>query len=159
MSERIEPLSGGCLCGAIRYEVADAPYWVGYCHCGICKKAFGGPFGLFINFRKADVSFIRGRASVYPSSRSGERGFCSNCGTPLFMQVREDSPEAKVESSLAGEKYAGLRRGDFIALSLGSLDHPEEWAPQEHVFAENELHWLQLDDGLPRDTSGKGGET
>lgn len=157
MTDQATANTGGCLCGAIRFEVTETPYWAGYCHCAMCKKAFGGPFGLFVNFRKSGVTFVRGLPSVYPSSKSGERGFCSNCGTPLFMQVRQDSPERDVKSSLTGAQFAGLTRGDFIALSLGSFDHPEEWSPQEHLFIEHKLNWLHLEDGLPRDTSGKGG--
>jgi hypothetical protein len=45
------PVTGGCLCGAIRYESSEEPYAVAYCHCDSCKKALGGVFGVSAFFR------------------------------------------------------------------------------------------------------------
>ena len=151
------PITGGCLCGAVRYAVIEQPYWAGYCHCGMCKRAFGGPFGMYVNFRKEAISLIQGEPTLYRSSGSMERGFCGNCGTPLLMQTREGSPEAKAESGLAAQFYPGIRRGECLALAVGSLDHPENCEPIEHVYSQQELAWLKLDDGLPRDDTGRGG--
>ena len=115
-------LTGGCLCGDIRYEVQESPYWGGYCHCNMCKRALGSPFGAFSNFRKRTFKFTQGTPMLYRSSESIERGFCGKCGTPLLMQIREGTPEWEVESSLTGEGDQKLRRGEGIALSVGSLD-------------------------------------
>ena len=73
------------------------------------------------------------------------------------MQTREGSPEAKAESGLAAQFYPGIRRGECLALAVGSLDHPENCEPIEHVYSQQELPWLKLDDGLPRDDTGRGG--
>ncbi len=151
------PITGGCLCGAIRYQADDQPYWVGYCHCDMCKRAVGGPFQVAALFRKLAVDFTQGAPTLYQSSESGERGFCGRCGTPILMQVRKGSPEAEVESALAAQLYPGFRRVDGIAITLGSLDCPEQFAPVEHIYAHRELPWLNINDGLPRDATGRGG--
>lgn len=44
------PVTGGCLCGAIRYQADAAPEWVAYCHCRMCQKALGSIFGVFAAF-------------------------------------------------------------------------------------------------------------
>jgi len=45
-----EKTTGGCLCGAVRYESTKPPIWVGYCHCRMCQKAYGNLFGIFAAF-------------------------------------------------------------------------------------------------------------
>lgn len=70
------PLTGGCQCGAVRYEVRAAPRKPHVCHCRMCQKAFGGPFAALAVFRSSEVV---------------ERGFCRDCGTPLtFRYVNTD---------------------------------------------------------------------
>ena len=154
----IEKITGGCHCGDVRYEITEKPYWEGYCHCNMCKKAFGSPFGMFSNYRKTAVTFTKGSPKLYLSSPSVERGFCGNCGSPLLMQIKEGTAEWEVETGLAGEGYEGLRRGECIALSVGTLDHPENVKPISHGFPHREMPWLKLHDGLPRETSGFGAE-
>ena len=51
MAEKHLPITGGCLCGAVRYEVSQLPDDdVGYCHCRMCQKATGALFGYFVIF-------------------------------------------------------------------------------------------------------------
>ena len=148
MAEMTMPITGGCLCGAVRYEVSEPPFRVGYCHCGMCKRAFGGPFALFVDFRKQAVRFTKGAPTLYQSSSWGERGFCSNCGTPLLFRYREGTPVG--ESRLSADPYPEVRRSELIGFGLGSLDKPEDFRPSEHGFADSQIPWLVIDDGLPR---------
>ena len=74
------------------------------------------------------------------------------------MQVKEGTDEWEVETGLAGEGYEGLKRGECIALSVGSLDQPENVKPVSHGFPHREMPWLNLQDGLPRETTGFGAE-
>ena len=87
------PITGGCQCGAVSYEISEMPYWVGYCHCDMCKRAVGGPFQVGVLFRKQAVNFTQGVPALYPSSDSAERGFCGRCGTPILMQISESNGE------------------------------------------------------------------
>lgn len=80
-------MSGGCLCGAVRYTLATRPSHMDVCHCGMCRR-FGGGFGLNvpvdgITWQGADA--IR----VYQSSDWAERGFCGICGSSLFYRIAQ----------------------------------------------------------------------
>jgi hypothetical protein len=150
MSDKNLPITGGCLCGAVRYEVSEEPYWVGYCHCDMCKRALGGPFGVWINFRKQSVTYVAGLPNFYQSSLSTERGFCGSCGSPLMMRMRQGSPGARAESGPARKHYPGITRGECVALALGSLDHPERYPPVEHGCADRRIPWLLINDNLRR---------
>ncbi len=150
MTEKTMPITGGCLCGAVRYEVKEEPYFVGYCHCDMCKRAFGGPFGVFVCFHQQAFTFIRGAPTLYQSSSFAKRGFCAQCGTPLLMLILEGTPEGESVSVLANERYPGMRRAEAINLSIGCLDHPAEFEPTEHSCVDRQLPWLKINDGLPR---------
>ena len=131
-------ITGGCLCGAVQYEVTQQPddsmSSIGYCHCRMCQKALGGLFAYFVVFSGPNIGetfkFTRGEPKYYRSSEWGERGFCSECGTPLVM-----------------------RDLDSFGVMIGSLDHPEVFPPKSHSGIESQVPWLKIDDGLPRWTT------
>ncbi len=130
MAGKTLPVTGGCLCGAIRYESTAPPNWVSYCHCRICQKAYGALFGLFAAFPEAAFRYTRGAPKYYRSSPRARRGFCRDCGSPVDFRY-DDRRE----------------RGVLI----GTLDRPEEWpADRRHNGIESEVPWLVIDDGLPR---------
>jgi len=103
-------LSGGCLCEAIRYRCTAQPCDVHYCHCRLCQKAFGNLFAVFGLLPRTALTFTRGRPRHYRSTPYAERGFCQSCGTPLTFRYL---------------------RSDWIAVSIGSLDHPEAAQPKK----------------------------
>ena len=78
-----QTLSGGCLCGAVRFTAAPKSGEVGACHCGMCRKWTAGPFLVLdcADTLKVDDPTNLG---VYRSSEWAERCFCKTCGTPLF---------------------------------------------------------------------------
>lgn len=127
-----EKITGGCLCGAVRYEATRHPGDdIGYCHCRTCQKALGALFGCFVVFSGPNIDetfkFTRKRPKFYKSSAWAERGFCPDCGTPLVMR------------DLVG-----------YAVTIGSLDHPEDFQPVGHSGIESQVPWLKIDDDLPR---------
>jgi hypothetical protein len=83
-------LTGGCQCGAVRYRVEGALGRASICHCRMCQKAFGGPFGALVSARRADLAWTRGERSVFASSNKVQRGFCAACGTPLTFEYAGD---------------------------------------------------------------------
>ena len=131
-----DKITGGCMCGSIRYEASAQPFWSGYCHCRTCQRATGGPFGLFVDFRRDELKFSKGKPKIYHSTPWGERGFCANCGSPISMGYR-------------GE-HMSKERLECIGIYVGSLDEPEIAHPTEHQAVETQLPWLVVDDGLPR---------
>lgn len=121
-------LHGGCLCGQVRYQVVvDKPEGY-YCHCRMCRLAFGNTRVAFFNVRQDRVQWQGQAASRYASSKIAVRGFCGHCGTPLSFA------------------FNGSERMD---LSVGSLDEPERIRPMSHVSIETRLENWHADDGLP----------
>ena len=75
MGEKIMPITGGCLCDAVRYETTEPPSNVSYCHCRKCQKAYGQTSGIFAIFVKGVLRFTKGEPKYYKSSAWMERGF------------------------------------------------------------------------------------
>lgn len=129
MTERI---SGGCACGAVRYELKSAPFDAGWCHCRICQLTSGAPAMVFASVPTDDFVFTAGADKVksFKSSSFGHRLFCGECGTPLLMRV-DHQPET----------------ADF---SVATLDDPDAVAPGFHIFYESKVDWFETADDLPR---------
>lgn len=81
------PFTGGCACGAIRYECSAEPVMMGQCHCRDCQKATGGAFVPALAVPTAAVK-ITGQPKYYEtkgdSGQPVSRGFCPTCGARLF---------------------------------------------------------------------------
>ena len=81
-----QKLSGGCLCGAVRFTAAPVGHDVAACHCSMCRKWTAGPFLALEcggTIQIADPSSL----GIYRSSEWAERGFCTQCGTSLFYRM------------------------------------------------------------------------
>ena len=76
--------SGGCQCGAIRFRASRFGR-SSICHCRMCQKAFGGPFGALVTAH--DLAWTRGSPRTFASSNKARRGFCADCGTPLTFET------------------------------------------------------------------------
>jgi len=120
-------LSGGCLCGRVRYTVRAESLEGYYCHCRMCQLAFGNTRAAFLNVRKAAVAW-QDEPRWYASSRFARRGFCGECGTPLSFE------------------YLQSERMD---LAVGSLDEPGRTHPVSHFAIETRVAEWHADDGLP----------
>lgn len=59
MSDKTLPITGGCLCGAVRFEATEPPSWVAHCHCRMCQKGYGHPSGIFVGFHGAQKEAFR----------------------------------------------------------------------------------------------------
>jgi len=85
--------SGSCLCGAVTYQIEDAPAECGACHCGMCRRWSGGVYlGLHVPAGKATFTG-EDRLTIYRSSDWAERGFCSTCGSNLFYRITAPGPQ------------------------------------------------------------------
>jgi len=137
-----EPITGGCLCGAIRYEIAGSDVDSGICHCKMCQKFTGSAFTIWACYPKEAVRFTRGEPkyykhestepTYYQSSPIGERGFCPNCGSGLSF--RGTIPDW----------------AQWIFIYCGTLDDPKNFQPKWHLGTESQLPWLDMNDDLPR---------
>ena len=110
--------TGGCACGAIRYECTAEPVLMLHCHCRDCQRASGGPFSSFVIVPVQAFTVLQGSLRFHdmPSEAGGKthRGFCTNCGSPIV--VRTDS------------------QPQIVAIRTASLNDPTWFNPQMDVW-------------------------
>ena len=130
------PFMGGCLCGAIRYEI-DAVFDVIYCHCKHCRRSSGAPVLLTAQVSGDAFRLTKGSPSEYRTSDSGRSFFCGTCGAGLHGEY---SPP----------NHPLVREGRYFSVRVGTFDDPERVRPQIHQFVESKLSWFDTTDNLPR---------
>jgi hypothetical protein len=126
-------LTGGCLCGAVRFEAAGSPIFMGNCHCRDCQRASGGGFTPALFFSKNAVKVdgeIKYYESLGDSGSAVHRGFCPHCGSQLFSQVE--------------------RMPNLLGLRAGSLDDPAQFSPQMDIYTDSAAHWAVMNPALPK---------
>src|SRR5215471_11115313 len=111
-------LKGGCQCGAVRFRARAEKDEAYFCHCAMCRRAFGNIFATFVNVAKAEVTWETREPDYFASSKIARRGFCAKCGTPLTFAYHESAR---------------------IDLAVGSLEHPEALKPVMHVGIEAKI--------------------
>jgi hypothetical protein len=121
-------LTGGCFCGAIRYEATGAPFHETNCHCSICRRTTGAPFVTWFSVRSSDFRFTGGLPTRFNSTEKGRRSFCPRCGTQLTFE-NADFP-------------------DEIDVTTSSLDDPNLVAAHDNTRTSSRLSWIRPD-GLP----------
>ena len=130
--DRRQVIAGGCLCGAVRYEIDQPAIATGFCHCRICQRFTGAPVGVWTAFPRDAVRFVAGAPKVFMSSAIARRGFCADCGTSLTYQLVKPREEG------------------FLVIFTASLDNPGDFAPTSHGGIESQMPWLDIHDDLPR---------
>ncbi|MDH4412990.1 MAG: GFA family protein [Rhizobium sp.] len=110
--------SGGCQCGAIRFQASKLGR-PSICHCRMCQKHFGSFFGALVSADQAHLTWTRGQPMLYRSSSKVKRGFCAKCGTPL-----------------------SYHHPNGVELAIGAFDHPERFEPQVQVNHHLRLPWI-----------------
>ena len=103
MPPSVPNFSGGCQCGAIRFKIVGSLGPADICHCRMCQKAFGSWGAVLARTELKQLEWTRGKPATFKSSAVVERGFCKQCGTPLFMYEIGDSA---------------------IDIAVGALDNP-----------------------------------
>ena len=78
-------ITGGCHCGAIRYQAEGEALNHALCHCTDCRRHAGAPMVGWTMYRRERVTVTKGTPKVYASSQDGRRYFCADCGTGLFF--------------------------------------------------------------------------
>lgn len=136
MSEVKTPIAtGGCQCGAVRYEMYVAPQNSHVCHCRMCQRATGGVFAALAGAPKAEFAWTKGAPTFYASSNLAKRGFCAICGTPLSFAY--DIPEAR------------------IYVTTGSLDDPNSAPIVMQYGVESRLAWVKFCEDVKSERTGE----
>ena len=124
--------TGGCLCGAVRFEVRPPTKWCAHCHCSLCRRAHGAAFVTWFGVDRPQFVLISGEGDIswYRSTPEARRGFCSGCGSTLFFESQ--------------------RWPDETHIALAHMDGPIDRAPKAHVFYDSHVDWGAPGDDLPR---------
>lgn len=136
MEHETTKVTGGCLCGRVRYE-AEVFLQNGYiCHCTICQRSTGQPAEITVLIKAGTLRYLQDEPTYYASSAFGKRGFCGTCGSRLVWQAIQ--PE-----------------DDWLTnLTVGTLDRPAEARMSRHIFADMQLPWYRVCEDLPKLASG-----
>jgi hypothetical protein len=123
------PFQGGCLCGAVRYQVSGPAFQTSYCHCEDCRKASGAPAVAWTFFPANSLVWTQG---VPREIRHAERvrSFCGDCGSPLL--------------------FADPSLPEFTEVNTCSLDQPGAFPPGDQCWIADEIAWTHSLSSLPR---------
>ncbi len=126
--------TGGCLCGAVRYEARGRPKFALSCHCRDCQYVSGGGPAHVLLFAAEAVTVTKGQPRTYRSkSESGNdigRSFCEACGTPLFAH--------------------NAAHPEVLPVKVGSLDDPSTFRPRADIWVSSAQPWTRLDSTVPQ---------
>jgi hypothetical protein len=125
--------TGGCACGAIRYEIPGEPLFQNHCQCRDCQHKSGTGHGSYLTFARKGIT-QRGEAThwdiVADSGKVKTRAFCPTCGSPVYMTY--------------------VAQPNVITVHAASLDDPGRFAPQAVTYAVRALAWDGIDPALMR---------
>lgn len=129
-SEAPRLLAGSCLCGAVRYEVADAFLYAANCHCSECRRATGSAFKPFAGIERGKFRLVRGAEGLLIFGQDANHDArCGTCGSLLYSVVRE---------------------GAFVHVAMGTLLDEPTIRPREHIFVGSKAGWHAITDDLPQ---------
>lgn len=128
-------MRGGCLCGAVRFEVGAPASDLYHCHCSMCRRVHGTAFATYAVVARSAMTLTKGEdmLSRYDSSPGVTRSFCRRCGCQIAIDVA-DQPDDRW----------------FMPAILDDPVHPGAGSRERHIFVSSKLPWLHLDDVLPR---------
>ncbi|HET9687372.1 MAG TPA: GFA family protein [Pseudolabrys sp.] len=130
MSSSSRSLSGSCLCGAVRYLVADEFKYSLICHCSQCRRATGSAFKPFAGIERDKLHLTQGSdALLIYGDEAAHDARCRRCGSLLYSVVRE---------------------GRFVHVTLGTLMDNPSVRPSAHIFVGSKAPWHTITDGLPQ---------
>jgi hypothetical protein len=128
----VAPFQGGCLCGAVRYEVSAEPFAVMNCHCRDCQYTSGGAFSTVAVVPAAAFKLTKGTPRRFTvkgdSGKEVTRSFCDTCGTPVFSE-----PPG----------------GAIMVVKAGTLDDPSWLKMGGALYTKSAQPWAHIDPNLP----------
>ena len=134
MTEQVS-WTGGCQCGAVRYEISSPPVELYVCHCRECRKQSSSAFGISAIFRRQDLRLTRGAVRNWTrGADSGRRvkcNFCPDCGARIW---HEDADALEPTVSVKG----------------GSLDQPVDLTRATHIWVSRKLPGVVIPEGAPQ---------
>lgn len=128
------PMSGGCSCGSVRYELTGELMFLNCCHCTDCQRDAGSAFALNGVVEAERIRVTKGEVSTVmvptPSGRGQIKYYCAECATTLW-------------NDYGGKKYQ-------IFLRTGTLDEAGALAPDVHIYVRSKQPWMHIPEGVPQ---------
>ncbi len=120
-------ITGGCLCGKVRYSAGAEPVFTGVCHCRNCQKESGSAFAVVMGIPQTALS-VQGELKTYQdkgdSGKVMRRGFCPECGSTV-LDVADAMPE-------------------IAMVQVGTLDDPSWVKPAMQIYCDSAQPWVRL---------------
>lgn len=123
-------ITGGCHCGAIRYQATGEALTHALCHCTDCRRHAGAPMVGWTMYPQDNVKLIQGSPKTYHSSEHGRRQFCPDCGTGLFYTNAVVLP-------------------GIIDIQSATYDDPDAVPARLHIQVAERLRWMERAHELP----------
>lgn len=116
---------GGCLCGAVRFEVTLPSKWCAHCHCSMCRRAHGAGVVTWFGMHEERFRIIEGEEQLvrFASSARAWRGFCRRCGSTMLF---------------GGERWPGE-----VHVALANLEGQLDRAPTANVYWDVHVTWIE----------------
>ena len=123
-------ITGGCLCGKIRYQISGPLHDASHCHCSMCRRQHGAVFATYAQFEPGDFRWTAGEELVKDFSPAVGAGwcFCAECGSTL----------------------GGTEDGKVMSITLGTVDGDPGVRPESHIFVGSKAGWHEIHDDLPQ---------
>ena len=123
-------ISGGCLCGKVRYEVSGRLFDASHCHCSMCRRHHGAIFATYADFDPDEFKWCLGEdlVKIYETPSGEGWCFCSECGSSL----------------------AGTTKGRVYSITLGTVEGDPGIKPESHIFVGSKAQWYEIVDDLPQ---------
>lgn len=125
-------VTGGCLCGAVRFEISGPIRHIVHCHCSQCRKAQGSAFATNGIVSKSEFKLLAGADELagYESTPGQTKYFCRTCGSPIMSKTAS--------------------KPDQVRVRLGSIDSDIKERPEAHIFAGSRANWEEISGDLPQ---------
>jgi hypothetical protein len=130
----MNPVTGSCLCGNLRFTAQLPTLWVAHCHCTLCQKNAGAAFVTWAGFNEHNVQIEDSNKTLnwFSATENAYRGFCKVCGSTIFFK----------SAHWPGELH----------VTVVNIHEKLDCAPQMHVNWASRQPWLHLADDLPKNT-------
>lgn len=123
-------LNGGCLCGAVQYQVRDEFHYALNCHCSQCRRATGSAFKPFAGIARDKFTVTKGASNLgINGAADNHDSFCKSCGSLLYSVVRD---------------------GTYVHVTLGTLADDPTIRPTAHIYVGSKAPWFTITDDLPQ---------
>lgn len=122
---------GGCLCGAVRYEISGTIRNIVYCHCSRCRKAQGSAFATNGIVRATDFTIVSGESELtgYEATPGQKKYFCRHCGSPIISR--------------------STNKPDEVRVRIGTIESDISERPQAHIFVTSKANWEDICGNIP----------